>query len=171
MDYSIMIILRIIHVLAGIAWVGGTVFMWAFVTPTVRRLGPQGGAFMRSLLLDSPYPVFIGAVNILTVLAGLLMYVQTSGNFSSDWMGTPQGIVLSIGVVAGLLAAAQGFIIIFPVVRKIQALMRQMDGPPSPEQAGMMGGYQASMARNTNIILILMLISVLCMESFRYIGG
>lgn len=166
-----MIILRVIHVLAGIVWVGGTIFMWWFVTPTVRRLGPQGGAFMRSLLLESPYPLVIGVVNLLTVIAGILMYFQTSGNFSSDWMGTPQGIVLSIGAVAGLVAAAQGFIIIFPVVRKIQALMRQMEGPPSPEQAAMMGGYQASMARNTNIILILMLISVVCMESFRYIGG
>jgi uncharacterized membrane protein len=171
MDSSIIIILRVIHVLAGIVWVGGTLFMWLFITPTLQRLGPDAGKFMRTLLLDGPYVIGITALNILTVLAGLLLYFHTSGKLSSDWMRTPQGIVLSIGAVTGLLAAGMGIFMILPVVRKIQALMRAIQGPPSPEQAGMMQGYQAKMRRYGNMILVMMLISVVCMESFRYVGG
>jgi uncharacterized membrane protein len=166
-----MLILRLIHIFSGIVWVGSTFFFAVYLTPTVRKLGADGGKVMRVLLLDSNYATVIPGAAILTALSGLLMSPTSTINFSADYMRSATGIVLSIGMLFGLLAAGHGLAVILPTVKKLQSLMREMganQGPPSEEQLTTLQGLQAKMARNTPIIMGLMGIAVLGMSTFRY---
>ena len=42
---SVIIVLRIIHIVAGAFWVGGAVTTAFFLLPTVKATGPVGGQF------------------------------------------------------------------------------------------------------------------------------
>ena len=44
--YSAMLLFRLLHIFAGVLWVGGVVLIALFVQPTVRAIGPAGGQFM-----------------------------------------------------------------------------------------------------------------------------
>jgi uncharacterized membrane protein len=165
---TLMVILRIIHVFSGIVWVGSTFFLFFYLTPTIQKLGADGGKVMRVLLLESNYGITIPVAAILSTLSGLWMFARVA---DGDYLGTPQGIVLSIGVLFGLLAAGHGLSVILPTIRRLQRLMREMGaagGQPSPEQMTTLEGLQRKMGMNTRIILVLMVIAVLGMSAFRY---
>jgi uncharacterized membrane protein len=49
-DRAITIILRLIHILAGIFWVGTAFLLAGFLAPTLRATGSEGGRFMRHLM-------------------------------------------------------------------------------------------------------------------------
>jgi len=55
MDIS-MLILRVIHILLGIFWVGTALFFVLFFEPTIRAAGPAGGAVMGRLALPPRLP-------------------------------------------------------------------------------------------------------------------
>jgi uncharacterized membrane protein len=167
----LMIVLRLIHIFAGIFWVGATLFLWRIVTPAVTKLGPDGGKFMRTLLNDTPYLQAIAGAAVATVLAGVWMYLRVSDNFNADWLSQTKNIILTIGALAGLAAAGHGLFALAPIGRKIRALGNEMaaaGGPPSPEQLSTMQQLQAKMSRNVPITAILMIVAVAGMASARY---
>ena len=71
-----LIILRILHIAAGVFWVGAAALFFFFVEPTVKALGPTGGAFMGHLSKVKRMPLVILMSAGLTVLAGILLYLE-----------------------------------------------------------------------------------------------
>lgn len=163
----VMIILRIVHIFAGIFWVGAALFMALVIVPAMRSMG--SGQLMQGILRYSNYHIIVGAAAILTTLAGLWMYAQLTATQGSAWMSSRQGIVLSIGALAGILAFGHGMFVLGRLTRQMRALAMQIDGPPTEEQRGLLLPLQAKMSRNANIMLVLMIISVVGMAAARYV--
>src|SRR5262245_51669695 len=115
----LMIILRLIHIGSAVFWVGGTLFLWRFVTPAVQKMGADGAKFMRALLNDTPYLTAIPAAAVLAVLSGGWMYIRDSQGFNADWFRQTSTIVLTIGALAGIGAAGHGLFVIKPTADKI----------------------------------------------------
>ncbi len=42
----VLIVLRLIHIVSGVLWVGGAFLVFRFVEPAIKDLGPQGEPFM-----------------------------------------------------------------------------------------------------------------------------
>ena len=167
-----MVILRLIHIFAGIFWVGTTIFFVSYLAPNVRALGPDGGKFMQGLLLNTRFDRAMPAASILTTIAGILLYARVTNNFSdTDYMSSAGGIVLSIGSLAGLLAFGHGGAVIGRIVGQQKTLAQQLasqDGPPSPEQGAELATLNAKMGQHTLITLVLMIIAVVGMSAARY---
>lgn len=161
-----MIILRLVHIFAGIFWVGSGLFMALVIVPAMRNMG--GGQLMQGILRYSNYHIIIGVAAILTTVAGLLMYAQLAATLGSGWMSSRQGIVLSIGAVAGLLAFGHGMVVLGKLTRQMRAVAMEINGPPTEAQRNILLPLQARMSRNANIMLVLMIISVAGMASARY---
>ena len=68
-----MLILRSIHILSGIFWVGTALFFVLFFDPTIKAAGPAGGTIMGRLTLTR-FPLAMAWASILTVGIGFLMY-------------------------------------------------------------------------------------------------
>jgi uncharacterized membrane protein len=168
-----MVIFRIIHILAGIIWVGASVMMVLVVGPTARRTGPQAGPFMMNLAGYSVFPGLMMYSAILTVVAGLVLYDRVTDHFrDGDYMSSGGGIVLSIGVVAGLLAFGHGFMTLSKFTKQQYDIARSVmesGGTPNQEQAAEMMRIQDKIRINSQISLILMLISVVGMSAARYV--
>jgi hypothetical protein len=67
-DQTVTLLLRLIHILAGIFWVGVAFLMAGFLIPTVRETGQAGGRFMEHLMLRRRLPVFLGIAMLLCMV-------------------------------------------------------------------------------------------------------
>jgi len=103
-----MLWLRLVHILAGVFWVGSAVFLAAIVLPAARAAGAEGGHFMERLMQQPRTRAALGGAMLLTVLSGVAMYGRLSGGFERAWVTSPHGLALALGGLATILAAVIG---------------------------------------------------------------
>lgn len=131
-------VLRLIHILAGVFWAGGALLMAAFVGPAVQAAGRPGGAVMQKLVADRRLPNRLAGTAVITVVAGLLLYWEVSGGLVGGWVTTPQGITITVGGVLGIAAAGIGVGIAAPASRRSVVLATEIQSAgnePTPDEA------------------------------------
>jgi uncharacterized membrane protein len=169
---SLMIILRFIHILSGIFWVGTAFFFVLFFEPTIEAAGPEGGTIMGRLTLTR-FPIVMAASSILTVAAGFLMYLIDSGGFQMNWISSPSGVIMTIGSVAGILAFLLGLTVQMPTSTRMAALQKEIQsagGTPSPSQKEEMHVLQEKISNASRWGAVLLVIAVLGMAIARELG-
>lgn len=167
-----MILLRTIHILSGIFWVGTAFFFVLFFEPTIKAAGPAGGTVMGRLTLTQ-FPMVMALSSILTVAAGVLLYLIDSGGFQINWISTPSGVTMTIGSVAGILAFLMGLTIQMPASARMAALQKEIQaagGLPTPSQMAEMHVLQDKISNATRWEAVLMVIAVLGMTIAREVG-
>jgi uncharacterized membrane protein len=167
-----MTVLRIIHIFAGVFWVGSTFMLAGYVVPAVEAAGDAGRAFMTQFSLKTGFSPAMGAAGILSMLSGMLMYERIFG-FRTEAFSSGYGIGITIGAVAGILALIFGFVFQFYSIRKMKAINQEVEasgGPPSPEQLGELGHHAERVALGGRIGIILMTIALLGMSTAQYLG-
>lgn len=171
MDWYV-IILRVIHIAAGIFWVGAAFILFLFIQPSVKELGPEGQAFMGHLATRRKLPLLITLSAIVTVLAGLLLYWEASGGLDADWIASGPGIGFTVGGVAAIVTLALGVSITKPAVDRIGALGQEIarsGGQPTPEQGAEMGRLQARTVIVGRVSMVLLVIAVVAMATARFL--
>jgi uncharacterized membrane protein len=168
---TITIVLRLIHILAGIFWVGAIFLIAGFLVPTVRASGPEGGRFMQHLMLRRRLPLFLGIAMLLTVLSGFTMYARLAAATEGAWASTPPGIGYGVGGLAAVLAAVLGAAIGGPAGRRMAALGQQASqgGGLSAEQQAEMQRLQRRSALGGRLTAGLLAIAAGAMAIARYL--
>jgi uncharacterized membrane protein len=167
-----MIVFRLIHIGAGVAW-GGSVFLLVlFVQPSAAAIAPAGAPFMTELLGKRRLIDRIIGLGAATVGGGLFLYWhdwQAYGSFN-DWIDSAFGKVITIGTVTSIAALAIGVLGTRPAVMRFLAIGREagMSGGPTPEQAVEMGSLQARMKVLARASLALIGLTVIAMATARY---
>jgi uncharacterized membrane protein len=159
---DLMLFYRYVHIFSAIFWVGTTLFMVAFLEPTIKALGPEGGKFMQKLTGGTRFSLVMGLAGWLTVLSGLLMYSPVTGSFNPGIMFESR-LVLTLGAVAGFAAGIVGTAMQGRSSGRLLALGKEIaaqGGPPSPEQAAEMGALQATIRRGSRLTAVLMVLAV-----------
>ncbi len=80
MSGTTIILLRLIHILSGVFWVGSVLFVARFLLPTLRAVGPAGGPVMQQLTQVRKLPSFMMVVAILTPGAKWVSSAQRSAD-------------------------------------------------------------------------------------------
>ncbi len=164
--------LRLVHIVAGVLWVGAVVFVAFFLMPSVRVLGPAGGQVMQQLVQVRKLPVYMMGMAILTVLSGIGLYWRDSGGFSDPWMHSGPGRVFGLGGLLAILVVVLGMAIISPSAKRmgvLAAAMQGAGGPPAPERVVEMQALQARTARFSTIAAVLLLFATAAMAIARYV--
>ena len=86
MNIYLLLLLRIVHILAGVGWVGGAVIHTLFLEPSAKATAPDSRRFMQYLMGRGRYSVFMAVTSGLTVLAGGLLFWNSSGGFQWIWI-------------------------------------------------------------------------------------
>ncbi len=167
----IVIVLRLVHILAGIFWAGSVIVSAGFLTPAARAAGPAGGKFMQALLGAGGFSKYISVAAVLSVLAGLLLYWRTSQGLLAGWILSPSGLTLTVGAAAGLAAAVVGGAVTSPAAIRLQKTMQSIPagGPPSPEQAAELQAIQRRLDQAGVWGAVLMVVCVVGMAIARYV--
>jgi putative copper export protein len=166
-----MVFLRIIHILSGVFWVGGSLMMVSFIQPAVVATGAEGQKFMQQLGLRSRLSVTMAGVGVLTFLSGLIMYGIIS-DFRPAWMETGYGATLTVGAIFGTLALISGFWFQFRATSRMRTLMDEIQaagGPPKPEQMAEIGIQARRLQIGGQLSAILMTLAVIGMAAAQYI--
>ena len=167
-----MIVLRLIHIFAGVFWVGAVFVNEGFLLPAVRAVGPAAGPFMRHLTVVKRYPMRIATSGVLVILSGLGMYWRNGATSGGAWYRSRAAMTYGIGALAAITALAVGLAVIMRAASKLTQVgesIQAAGGPPSPEQAATVAALQQRMVTATHIVAGLLGISVIAMAIGRYV--
>jgi len=159
--------LRIVHILAGIFWVGGTLIMAFFVGPTVGATGEAGQKFVGHLVNNLRFSSRMAAAAGLTILAGFILYWIDSAGFTSAWMSSGAGRGFGIGAAFALIGFVFG-LLVARTTRAMAKLGAQIQGRPSPEQMMQLEGLRKQQATYSNITAVLLILATIFMAIARY---
>ena len=167
---TLLLVLRVIHILGGVFWAGSSFLLTGFIEPTVRASGDDGRRFMQRFNSQSSFSTVVAAAAGATVLAGLWMLWIVSGG-SAAFFETGRGLGLTIGMLAGILAFILGFVMQNRPLRRMAAIggvVAASGGPPSAAQAATMETLMGTVRLGGRLVAVLLLISVVTMATARY---
>jgi uncharacterized membrane protein len=167
MNYLI-IVLRIIHIGAGIFWVGGSLTMTFFIAPTIGATAESGQKFIAHLMKNLKFSQRMAAASGSSILAGVLLFWIDSDGFTSAWTNSGPGIGFSIGAAFAVI----GFIFGMLVGRTAGAMAQlgaQTQGKPSPEQLTQLQALGKQQATYSKIGAAALILAVIFMSIARYL--
>ena len=167
-------ILRIVHILGAMTWVGGVFFTTFMLGPTIGALGPEGGKVMGHLVNKMRLTAYLSVAGGLTVLAGILLYERQLDLFGGmgSYLDTTHGVFISIGAIAGIAAIIVGGAVTGRTAKELTDLGGQIaaaGGPPKPEQAALMAQLQDRMRKGSLTVSLLMAVAVITMAAAQSI--
>lgn len=164
----LVIVLRLLHIVAGIIWVGfGMVGAWV-VHPAAEKLGEKGDTLLRVFYGYSNYNRVFPIVAVLTTLAGLILWgLQAEGARLVDF--TLRGSnVMAIGALFGILAFGHGAGATGRFSDKFAQLAREVEEGDA-SKAGELAEARKKVFTHANISAILTVIAAVAMASARYL--
>jgi len=167
---SLMLILRVIHIFSGVFWVGFSFFNVGFMQPTIAAVGAEGQKVMNYLTQKTHLLVTVYATATLTMLSGVAMLWILSG-LKLSFLRSGYGLLLSVGGLAGIIAWVIALFVIRGIISRMSSLGRQIGqsgGPPTPEQAGLMGSLVAQLGTAGRVGVIFMIVALLGMSAAQY---
>jgi len=170
MNISLVIILRLIHILVGVFWVGGTVLVAFFLLPTVQATAAVGGQFLATLMQRTKLTFVLAGAGLLVVLSGLWMYSGLYGDIPWDTFGPH--IVFGIGGIIALLALVIGAAIGPATARKMAALGARLAAqgtPPTPDQMNERARLMNRLANLARFNAAALLLAAAFMAVARYV--
>jgi len=168
MNIYLVWLFRIIHIVAGVFWVGGTLIMTFFISPTIGATGEAGQKFVGYLMNNKKFSNRMAAAAGLTILAGVILYWNDSQGFTSAWMDSGAGRGFGIGAGFALIGFIFG-LLIGRTTKAMAELGAQMQGKPSPEQVTQMQAIRKQQATYSNISTAALILAVIFMAIARYL--
>jgi hypothetical protein len=168
-----VVVLRLIHVLSGIIWVGGMTVMAVFVMPVLAGIGSAAGPVMAGIN-QKKFPVIMPIIALLTILSGLRLLMIDSANFAGGYFQSPVGRTFATAGGLAILAFLAGMTLVRPAMMKAVSLGQQMasatDDASRSRIAGEMSAARKRGATGNMIVLVLLILAAIGMATARYMG-
>lgn len=167
-----IIVLRLVHVLGGIFWVGTAVFTALFLMPALADAGPAAGA-VGAGLQRRRLMVVMPVIALLTILSGARLMWMTSGGLASEYLATGRGLTFAIGAVAALLAFLLGIFVGRPLGMRMAALGGALQAASDDATRGRLAGEMAALQPRSRAVnaanVVLLLTAAIAMAIGRYV--
>lgn len=168
-----VLVLRLVHIGAGVFWVGAVFTFFLFVQPAAVAVGPDATKFTYQLLHDRRLPVAILAAAAATVVAGIWLLVVTSNGLDPALLFGASRLGYTVGGVVAIVTFAIGALYVYPrtvAVERTLGLLLAEGRPPTPDE-------QQTLARTAResrlagwLVLIGLAVAVVAMATARLWG-
>jgi uncharacterized membrane protein len=168
-----MLVFRILHILAAIAW-GGSVFLLVlFINPTAKAVGPAGAPFIRELLSTRRLVDWLLRIAGITIVAGGFLYWHDQQAYGGlgDFLGSAFGDTMTAGAIFALIAFGIGLFATKPTLKKgfeVGAKIQQAGDAPPPELVQQLQGLQARGRMLAKWNLTFIALAAFAMSTARY---
>ena len=168
---GLVIVLRLLHIISGVFWVGAALMLTFFISPTVGATKEAGQGFMRHFMGNTKFNLVMWTSALATVIAGFILYWINSKGFTSDWLHSGPGI--GFGVAAGF--ALLGLVVgIFQgknsnAMAKLGGEIQAQGTPPTPEQASQLQRLGKALATGGKLNATFLILATIGMAIARYL--
>lgn len=164
----VMVVLRAIHIVGTVFWVGGTLLVAGYHEYVLDPGDPK-----RTLERMAEYDdmsTMVGMSGMVGVLAGLVLYWLVSNGLDMSWISSTYGTTITIGAVAGIVAVAITIPYVGLTNNKSVALYQEVGDAAelTAEQAETVDRLQARLHTGERWGAIFMVIAVLAMSTAQY---
>ena len=165
-------LLRLIHIVGGVFWVGSVLFLSFYLIPTVQALGPAAGPFMDHLTRVRKLPVGLVLATLLTLASGVLLVWLDSAHFQGAWFRSGPGMTFTAGGALALVSGVIGFLVSSPTARRLGTLAAaaRAAGQPTPDQLQEIQRLQTRLATVGILNAVLLVLATAAMATARYVG-
>ena len=167
-----LIVLRLVHVLGGIFWVGSGLFTTFFLVPALITAGPGAGAVMGALQQRRLFTI-LPVVAVATILSGVRLMWIASGGFRAEYFESRSGATFAAAGAASIIAFALSLAISRPMAVRSAQLLGEMARAPEGEPRGRLAAELARVRQRgavaTTIGVSLLVIAGAGMAVARYL--
>ncbi|HEX8991658.1 MAG TPA: hypothetical protein VF784_08250 [Anaerolineales bacterium] len=166
----LVIVLRLVHILSGVFWLGSAMVSAFFLGPAVAATGEAGQKMMGHMITKGRMSVRITGAAILTVLAGAGLYWIDSHGLTSAWTSSGPGWGFGIGALFALAGLGLGLQVGVNAT-KLGKIAVAAQGKPSPDDLAQMQAAQRRMEFFSKTSTALLILALVCMATARYWGA
>jgi hypothetical protein len=165
-----LLVLRLVHVMGGIFWVGSGMFTTFFLLPSLGQVGPSAGQVMMQLQKRKLF-VILPTVAVLTMLSGVRLMAIVSGGFSRAYFAAPMGKMYAVSGIAAIVAFLLSLIVARPASVRVANLSQLLasDGASKERIAAELRALQRRAARSSVMATALLLFAAAGMAVARYL--
>jgi uncharacterized membrane protein len=165
-----MLILRLLHVVSAVFWVGAVLFISFFLLPAMAQAGPAGAPVMQGLQQRKVLTV-IPIVAVVTLLSGFRLMQITSGGVWGDYFMTTSGATYGVTALIALAAFLVGVFVGRPATLRVQKLAHMTSSAETDREMLLaeIRKLQIRSALAMRITAILLLVSASGMAVARYL--
>jgi uncharacterized membrane protein len=127
------LVLRFIHVVGAIAWVGGGMYVAFFLIPALMQTPQIIPQLMDSLQRRKVF-VILPTIGLLVVLSGIRLLWIDSAGFAESYLSTGPGRTFSVGGTAGILAFLIQVLVQRPAGARLGKISAALLASPPPEE-------------------------------------
>jgi uncharacterized membrane protein len=131
--YAELLVLRLVHILGGITWLGSGIYASFFLIPALSATPPLMPQVMAGLQRRRVF-IIIPTVGLLTVLTGIRLLWIDSAGFSDSYLSTGTGRTFSIGGLAAIIALLVQVFIQRPAGARLGAIAAALAASRAPEE-------------------------------------
>lgn len=168
-----VMVLRVVHIVGGMFWVGATMFMSFFLAPVLASMGPAAGPVMGGLARRRLMTILPVAA-VLTMLSGTRLMMIASAGFQAAYFHSPSGRAFAWGGTIAIVAFVFGMGFSRPAMMKAGALSQQLASATDEATRSRLGAeIDAARRRGTvggAIVLTMLLVAVVLMSIARYMN-
>ncbi len=168
-EQLLMITLRLLHIGAGILWVGSVFFMNLFVLPAIQAGGPDGAKVAAVLMQGGRIQRAIIHSALLTIVTGFVIYGRLIMITDGAWARTVPAMGYGVGAITAVIAFLIGILVNVPAAKRMQEIGASAGGALSADQQAEMTRLRDRMATASRFVLPLLIVAVISMAISRYL--
>ncbi len=165
-----MVWLRLLHIVAGVVWVGSAVYIVLVLYPAARAAGEGGAAVLARVMPRTG--LLTGVAMLLNIVPGFIMFGRLASGAEAAFLASPTGRALAAGAVATILAVSAGAAINGPAGAKTSAIRKTVaaqGGSATADQAAQLARLQRRSELGAQISAALLVLAAAAMAVARYL--
>jgi uncharacterized membrane protein len=168
----LVIVLRLVHVVAGAIWVGMATFATYYLQPAIQETGPDGGKVMAAIQRRGVMTV-MPILAVATLVSGLWLYMRAAGGQHAAFARSGPGLAFGIGGLAAIVAWLMGMFVMRPAMMKAVTLAQSLGPSASPQDRERVGAEAQRLRARASVagkaVTHLLFLAVAAMAVARYI--
>ena len=168
-----LLVLRLVHILGGIFWLGSGLFTTFFLMPALGRVGPAAAGPVMGALQQRRLFTILPIVALLTMLSGLRLFHIVSAGFAPAYLSSRTGQTFMWSGIAAVVAFLLSILVARPAALRAGQLGASMGSAPEAERAGRAAEMERLRKRSAvaSILAMVFLVSAAAgMAVARYLG-
>jgi uncharacterized membrane protein len=164
-----LIVLRVVHIVGGMFWVGSGLFTTFFLMPALAQAGPVT-AHVTTNLQKRRLFLILPTVALLTILSGARLMAIVSGGFSPAYFATMNGRTYAASGLAAIVAFLLSVAVSRPGAVRIARLAQSVASDEMSKQliAQEIRAVQRRVTWSGTVAVVLLLVAAIGMAIARY---